>query len=301
MYDAAVIGGGPAGLTAALYLARFRLSVFLCDAGNSRAALIAKSHNQPFWAEGISGADLLDRMRGHLAKYPVDMLRAEVEGIRRLESGFEMSAGGVQVSVKGIVLATGVVNRRPSMSAADHSEALRRGLLRYCPICDGYEVINKKIAIVGHGKRLYGEANFLRNYTATITVFSETGSIDLSMDQRRGLEASGVEILDLPSESYILCDGALEIRLGAKARRFDSVYAAMGSDVRSQLAADLGAEVTDEGCLVVDEHQRTGVSGLYAAGDVVKGVDQIGHAIGQATVAATALRNELWERAHLLG
>jgi thioredoxin reductase (NADPH) len=134
MYDAAVIGGGPAGLTAALYLARFRLSVFLCDAGNSRAKLIPKSHNQPFWAQGISGADLLRRMRGHLAKYPVDGLRAEVEGIRRLESGFEVVVGGTRVGVKGIILAIGVVNRRPSMSGADHSEALRRSLLRYCPI-----------------------------------------------------------------------------------------------------------------------------------------------------------------------
>jgi len=97
-----------------------------------------------------------------------------------------------------------------------------------------------------------------------------------------------VEILDLRSESYTLCNGALEVRVGATARRFDSLYAAMGSEVRSHLAVVLGAEVTDEGCLVVDEHQRTSVSGLYAAGDVVKGVDQIGHAIGQATVAATA-------------
>jgi thioredoxin reductase len=80
--------------------------------------------------------------------------------------------------------------------------------------------MDKTIAIVGHGKGLYGEAMFLRSYTSTITVFSETSSIDLSAEQRRELEAAGMEILDLPAESYRLCDGALEVRLGATARRF---------------------------------------------------------------------------------
>ena len=94
MYDAAVIGGGSAGLTAALYLARFHLSVFLLDAGGSRAAIIPRTHNQPFWPEGISGADLLHRMRSHLPNYPIDIGRSEVEEIRLAHGGFELVVGG---------------------------------------------------------------------------------------------------------------------------------------------------------------------------------------------------------------
>jgi thioredoxin reductase (NADPH) len=296
MYDAAIIGGGPAGLTAALYLARFRLSVILCDAGNSRAALIPRTHNQPFWPDGISGTDLLKRMEDHLARYQVDWLRAEVEGIEPAQAGFEVLADGARVRAKAVILATGAIDRRPSMSDADHAAALRQGLLRYCPICDGYEVIGKAIGVLGEGTRLYGEAKFLRCYTSAVTAFSESGSLGLSDDQRRELTAMGILILDEPASAYRLGDGALEVRFGGRAIKFESVYAALGSEVRSRLAIELGAKVTEEGCLVIDAHQRTSVPGLYAAGDVVIGVDQIGHAIGQATVAATALRNDLCER-----
>jgi thioredoxin reductase (NADPH) len=299
MYDAAIIGGGPAGLTAALYLARFRLSVFLADAGGSRAALIAETHNQPFWPAGISGDDLLDRMRHHVAKYPVDILRTEVTEIRRTEGGFEIIAGG-QVRAKTIILATGVIDRRPRMSESDHSEALRQGLLRYCPICDGYAIIDRAIAVVGEGDRAYGEAKFLSSYTSRIAVFSESGPVGLSDDQCRDLSAMGIEIIDEPADSYQLRYRSLDVLFREGSRTFESIYAALGSRVQSGLAAGLGAKMSTEGCLIVDEHQRTSVPGLYAAGDVVIGVDQIGHAIGQAGVAATALRNDLCKREPLL-
>ena len=300
MYEAAVIGGGPAGLTAALYLARFRLSVCLADAGGSRAALIPETHNQPLWPAGISGADLLDRMRRHVAKYPVDMLRTEVTEVRRTESGFEIIAGGGRIHSETIILATGVIDRRPRMSELEHSEALRQGLLRYCPICDGYEITDRAIAIVGEGERLFGEAKFLRSYTSRIAVFAETGSVGLSDGQRGELTAMGIEIIGQPADGYRLSHRSLEVLFHEGGREFESLYAALGSVVQSRLAAALGAKLSDEGCLVVDGHQRTSVPGLYAAGDVVIGVDQIGHAVGQAVVAATALRNDLSKRAPAL-
>jgi thioredoxin reductase (NADPH) len=300
VYDAAIIGGGPAGLTAALYLARFHLSVFLADAGSSRAALIPKTHNQPFWPEGISGIDLLDRMRSHLAKYPVDIVRAQVEEIRQSQAGFEVLAGGGRAHSKTIVLATGVIDRRPRISDSDHAEAVQQGLLRYCPICDGYEITDRTIAVVGEGDRLYGEAKFLRSFTSTVAVFSETGSINLLESTRHELTAMGIEIIEEPVNGYRLRDRKLEVLFQERARKFESVYAALGSVMQSRLAAGLGAEISEDVCLVVDGHQRTSVPGLYAAGDVVRGVDQIGHAIGQAEVAATTLRNDLCRRAPLL-
>ena len=88
----------------------------------------------------------------------------------------------------------------------------------------------------------------------------------------------------------------LWLRFGETTKAFQSVYPALGSDVHVSLAADLGAAVTSEGCLQVDAHQRTSIAGLYAAGDVVIGLDQMSHAMGEAVVAATTIRNDLAAR-----
>jgi thioredoxin reductase (NADPH) len=300
MVDAIVIGGGPAGLTSALYLARFHLSVVLVDAGNSRAAIIPRSHNLPFWPEGISGVDLLHRMRAQIAAYPVATIDGAVQDLRRLATGFEVRTEGSTMVAKSVILATGVENRAPGLTERDHADAVQRGLLRYCPICDGYEVTDKQVAIVGEGDRLYAEAKFLRSYTRSVAICWESGALALSPKQRQALEAIGVQLIDDRLDQYFPRDGFMELRFGDVIRRFDTVYAAFGSNVRSTLAARLGADVGGEGCVRVDGHQRTSVPGLYAAGDVVLGVDQIGHAIGQAVVAATALRNDLNAHAPLL-
>lgn len=192
-----------------------------------------------------------------------------------------------------ILLATGVENHRPSMSDDEHSVALRNGLLRYCPICDGYEVTDKVVGVVGSGGRLLGEAKFLRSFSPDVTVFSENGSVDLSMEQRAELVSIGVRIIDDPVVRYWLPGRGIELLLGDDPLVFDTMYAALGSTVRSGIVASTGVDRTEEGCLFVDDHQRTSVPGLYAAGDVVVGVDQIAHAIGQASVAATAIRNDL--------
>ncbi|HEU4704691.1 MAG TPA: FAD-dependent oxidoreductase, partial [Sphingomicrobium sp.] len=94
-------------------------------------------------------------------------------------------------------------------------------------------------------------------------------------------------------------DGQLAFDTTEGRLRFDSVYPALGSRVRSELAAEAGARTSADGCLVVDAHQRTDVPGLFAAGDVVKGLDQISHAMGEGGVAATAIRNYLAELAPL--
>ncbi|UVC12569.1 NAD(P)/FAD-dependent oxidoreductase (plasmid) [Rhizobium sp. TH2] len=300
MVDALVIGGGPAGLTAALYLARFHLSVVLVDAGNSRAAMIPRSHNLPFWPEGISGVDLLRRMREQVVAYPVETIDGLLQDLRPLPAGFEARAEGSSILAKAVILATGVRNRAPSLTERDHADALQRGLLRYCPICDGYEITDKHVAIVGEGDHLYAEAKFLRSYTRSVAICSESGALAVSPTQRQALEAIDIEVIDDRVDQYSPRDGFMELRFGDVTRRFDAVYAAFGPNVRSTLAANVGADVSSEGCVRVDGHQRTSVPGLYAAGDVVLGVDQIGHAIGQAVVAATTLRNDLSDHALLL-
>jgi thioredoxin reductase (NADPH) len=296
MDDCAIIGAGPAGLTAALYLARFGLSVRLYDSGRSRAATIPCTRNAPGFPEGISGRDLLARMRDHALRYGVRHERSEVSRLARAEGGFRLNTGGGETAARSVLLATGIVNHRPQMPNDLHDEAVARGLIRYCPICDGFEVTDKRVAVIGTGDHGTREALFLRSYTRDLMLVSFEAESGLSPDCERQLDDAGVERLHGPCGGWAIEGDRIGFDTARGRVVVDSVYPAMGSLIRSELAVAAGARATDEGCLEVDDHQRTSVPGLFAAGDVVKGLDQISHAVGEAGVAATAIRNHLAEQ-----
>jgi thioredoxin reductase (NADPH) len=293
LLDCLIVGGGPAGLTAAIYLARFHLSVSVVDSGKSRAALIPLSRNHAGFPEGISGPDLLARMRRQAERYGVSLQNAEVSGLSLEADMFVADFGDRAVRARTVLLATGVTNRRPSMmDDRCHDQALARGLLRYCPICDAYEVTDKSIAVLGTGERGYKEALFLRSYSADVTLIAPEGAHQLTAVQQSDLAAAGIALLApctaiRPVGDRIALDSAHETRF------FDTLYPALGSDIHSGLGGAVGAARTEDGCLIVDAHQRTNVARLYAAGDVVLGLDQISHAMGEGSVAATTIRNDL--------
>lgn len=293
MLDCVVVGGGPAGLTAAIYLARFHLDVRVIDAGHSRAATIPMTRNHAGFPDGIAGADLLDRMRTQARLYGATLIQSEVTGLEAAADGLRVLIDGDVVATRSVLLATGVVNRRPPMPDDLHRTALARGLLRYCPICDGYEVTDRRVAVLGTGDHGMREALFLRGYTADVTLIAPDGKHDLAPAERALLTQCGVAMVDGPATAFTIDDETIALRTPGRDWRFDSLYPALGSDINSALAAHLGAARSDEGCLIVDAHQRTNVERLYAAGDVVKGLDQISHAMGEGGVAATTIRNDL--------
>lgn len=182
------------------------------------------------------------------------------------------------------------------MPSSLHDDAVGRGLLRYCPVCDGYEVTDKAVGVIGVGTRSAQEAIFLRSFTRHVTVVSCENQHHLNQTQISQLQEIGIKLEPGPVTSIEIADDFLVVNTPGARLRFASVYPALGSDVRSDLALRLGAGLSPEGCVTVDAHQRTTVGGLYAAGDVVHGLDQISHAMGQATVAATAIRNDLCEQ-----
>ncbi|VVT13019.1 Thioredoxin reductase [Sphingomonas sp. EC-HK361] len=296
MDDCIIIGAGPAGLTAAIYLARFHLSIRLFDCGSSRAALIPRSHNHAGYPAGIAGKDLLQRMLAQAELYGAVREEARVDAITSNGENFEVRVGDRVMPARAVLLATGVVNHRPDMDDALHDAALTRGLLRYCPICDGYEVTDKRVGVVGTGDHGMQEALFLRGYTADVTVIAPGAAHDLDEDCRRALDDAGIAHVDGPCGGWAIEGTRLAVDTAAGRMAFDSIYPALGSDIRSDLAVAAGARATEDGCLEVDAHQRTSVPGLYAAGDVVKGLDQISNAMGQAGVAATTIRNDLTKR-----
>ena len=171
--DCLIIGGGPAGLTAAIYLSRFHLDIMVVDGGKSRAAWIPTSHNHAGFPEGINGEELLRRMREQAQLYGTRIENGQVTKLEKGEDGGWVAEwGSGPVTAKSILLATGVTNRRPPMDMELHDDAMARGLIRYCPICDGYEVTDKSIAVIGTGERGVAETRFLRSYTADLTLVS---------------------------------------------------------------------------------------------------------------------------------
>ncbi len=293
-YDCLVVGGGPAGLTAAIYLARFHLSLKLVDAGRSRASLIPCTRNHAGFPDGISGEELIARMKAQACKYGASIATARVTRLDRIEGGFEAEWGEGPVTARTVLLATGVENRRPPMDEALHDEALARGLIRYCPICDGYEVTDRKVGVIGSGARGVAEAAFLRSYTADITLIAPDRAHGLAAEDRRTLGELGIRTVDGPCHAVAALENAIVVETPHGHHTFDSVYPALGSDVHSDLAAQIGVALsTETGCIIVDAHQRTNVPGVYAAGDVVLGLDQISHAMGGGGVAATTIRNDL--------
>jgi len=295
--DCAIIGAGPAGLTAAIYLARFHLTIRLFDCGSSRAAMIPRTHNHAGYPGGIPGLELLARMHQQARDYGATCEAATVTAIKRDGEEFIVRTDRSTLRARTVLLATGVVNHRPAgLEDALHDDALHRGLLRYCPICDGYEVTDRRVGVIGTGDHGMREALFLRGYTADVTLIAPESGHALDDACRDALDAGGIVQVDGPCGDYRIEGDRLVVRTATGELAFDSVYPALGSHIRSELAVAAGARASAQGCLEVDDHQRTSVPGLFAAGDVVKGLDQISHAMGEAGVAATTIRNLLAER-----
>ncbi|WP_375160702.1 NAD(P)/FAD-dependent oxidoreductase [Bradyrhizobium sp. RDT46] len=292
-FDCLIIGGGPAGLMAAIYLARFRRSVCVVDAGASRAALIPRSHNVPGFVHGLSGAELIERMSAQLDELAVTRVAAEVTGLRRHEDGFQASWNGEAHAAATVILASGIVDTHPPFR--EWRAAVADEVLRYCPICDGFEATGRRIGIVGPLPRAAGKALFLRGYSRDVTLLATGPDDDRSATSE--LTEAGVEVVFAPDLHLGRSgEGVAAVFAGGRTLQFDTVYPAMGAEVRSQLAVSLGAAHVEEGCLKVDDHQRTSVRGLYGIGDVVTDLHQISVAFGHAAVAACNIHHSLPRR-----
>jgi thioredoxin reductase (NADPH) len=296
MLDCLVVGGGPAGLIAAIYLARFHRSVRVVDAGGSRASLIPTSHNYPGFPDGISGRELLVRLREQARRYGAQLTPGEVDHLERTPSAiFAARAGPESIESRTVLLATGAMDVEPSLP--NITDAIRTGLVRHCPICDGFEVTGKRVAVIGRGVKGANEARFLRHYTDKLTLFTIGTPHEIGDEDRRSLEACGIDVVDDMLAEVCTQDGAivgLQTRSG-RMYSFDSLYSALGTRVRSDLARVLGADCDATGQVIVNDKLRTTIAGAYAAGDVANDLNQIAVGAGHAAIAATCIHNLLRE------
>lgn len=291
--DCLIVGAGPAGLTAAIYLARYRRRIVLVDAGQSRAALIPITHNYPGFPQGIAGVDLLMRLREQAVRYGADIRLGTVTALCNRGGTFIANLDNGRVVSSTAVLATGVIDQRPDFP--NLHEATLIGLVRWCPICDGYEVIDQDIALLASAREGFRHALFLRTYTRRLTLFLQPGDDALDNEQRQQITQAGIRLVEEPIAQIRRLNGQrIALRLaGGDELSFDTVYPMLGCKARTDLAKSLGARADSNGELWVDARQRTSVPGLYAAGDVVNALNQMSVGIGHAAIAATAIHNAL--------
>lgn len=297
--DALVIGAGPAGLTAALYLARYRRPVRVVHDGLSRALGAPMAWNVPGFHEGIAGADLVERLTRQAERYGARIERGRVGRLSARGDGlFEAELdGGGRIVARGLILATGVVTNEADLSSGDHAEAVRSGALRYCPICDGYEHRGRRIAVLGSDLHGAAEAMFLRQYTDDVTLIAKW-KVALTPDQRAELEASGIRIEERQLLRLAHRAGKISVDLAGSDTPlvFDTLYPALGSEPRSELLEGLGLASDAKRCLPDDAFAEPLMPGVYGAGDVLEGLDQISTATGHGAAAATRLHNWLRTR-----
>jgi thioredoxin reductase (NADPH) len=289
MLDTVIIGAGPAGLTAANYLARFHRRAIVIDGGASRARWIPESHNIPAFAQGIGGTQLLSQLRQQALRYGAEIRSGHVDRISRRHEGFRVHIGAEELDAHFVLLGTGVQDHLPEIAGAE--EALLRSVLRICPICDAFEATGKRIAVVGSGKHGDREAQFLRTYSERVTLVHIGGAREPGCDQV--LRDAGIAILESQIADLQVTDDRLSVRTANGLRYFDVFYSALGCKPMTELARPLGATVDEHGALQVNEHQQTSVAGIYAAGDLVRGLNQVVVAAAEAAIAATDIHNKL--------
>ena len=292
--DVLVIGAGPAGLTAAIYLGRYRRRFRVIESHESRAAWIPRSHNLPGFPDGVGGVELLERLRVQAERYGAVVQRGRVERLEIVGGLFLASLeGGEILAARKVLLATGVVDNEPMLEA--FRDRVLAGVVRICPICDGYEAEGRDIAVMGDGDKALREALYLKTWSSRLTVIHLGGASTLGAEARARLVAEGIDLIETPVEAVQVGeDGVAAFDLGkGRVRRFDLVYSALGATPRAALAWRLGANKDPAGCLQVGAHQETSVPGLYAAGDLVRGLNQIAVAEAEAAIAATDIHNRL--------
>src|SRR5690606_37178229 len=289
MIDVAIVGGGPAALTAALYLRRFHRSCVVFDTGESRARWIPESNNCPGFPGGVGRRELLQRLRRQAGSVQVPFERLRVDRIAAADDGFDEDAGGRRWQARMVMIATGLRDRLPGPWG---EEALACGALRLCPISDAFEASDAHIGVYGHSRDIGSHAGFLRAFSRRVSALPYDGGD--GGEDGAAARAAGVRWL-----------GAGELEFDGERCRYrgdgetlepDTVYSFLGFTT-SVPTDGLDLRRTDGGEILVDRHQQTRTPGLYAIGDVVGGLNQIAVAVGQAAAAATHAHGQLPELA----
>ena len=288
-FDVAVVGGGPAGLSAALWSARYRRSVLLVDGGRPRNRSTAATHGY-LCLDGAPPANLAERALADVLAYP-EVTRAEnadVVDVVAADGLFELGlADGRRVRALRLVLATGVVDVIPEI---DQFEEFYGTAVFTCPTCDGYEAQGKRVVAIGDHDRISGFALGLLDWASSVALIVEPDAAPVRSGETDKVVAAGVEVIRGKALSLEGNDGVLRaVRLTNGSRvDCDVVFCTVRNAQRSELAARLGCAMSDEGCVLVDSDGQTSVRHVWAAGDMTPGPQLVQVAAAEGALAGIA-------------
>ncbi len=295
--DAVVVGGGPSGLAAASWLARFRRRVVVVDSGEHRADRVEQSHGY-LGRDPQTPRDLLARGREEVLAYPNASIVGDVvtAARRRPDGSFDVTLrdGGRLVTHK-LVLACGVVDAKPDVPGLEEHYGAS---VFHCPACDGYEARDQDVVALGWSENLVGFAATLLGWARSVTVVTAGERFRGDDACRTLLDRHGIELV----EERV---AALEGRRGdLRAARLESgrvlpcsmVFFSVAHEPRTDLPRALGCELDDEGYVVVNDCGMTSVDGVYAAGDLVPGLQLTAIAVAKGVVAGVGCAQSFFGR-----
>jgi thioredoxin reductase len=286
--DVVVVGGGPAGLAAASWIARYRRSVVVVDSGEYRSRMVERSHGY-LGRDPQTPLDLISRGRDEVLAYPTAQIRpGRVTGIeRRDDELFEVSLDSGSLLAHRVLLATGVRDAFPDVDGFDEHYGAS---VFHCPACDGYEARDRDVVALGWDPQLVGFSATLKNWAGSVTVVTNGRRFAGDEACRVQMADNEVDLVEEDALSFVGGRGALEgVRLqSGRVLPASLVFFSVAHHPRVDLGVSLGCELDDEGYLQVDDEGQTTVPGVYAAGDCVPGLQLVQVAAGQGVVAGVA-------------
>jgi thioredoxin reductase (NADPH) len=294
-YEIAVVGGGPAGLTTALYGARLGHETVLIDRGGGRAAMMADTHNVIGVTEEVSGNELLATGREQVESYGGTFERGFVTDVERTDGGrFRLSTSDSEILADRVVLATGFSDERPDPPLPRNAKGLH-----WCLHCDAYMFVDEPVYVMGHGEAAAHVAMIMLNMTDDVDLLTRGAEPTWSDETAAQLEAHPVDVVhedvagveNDPDTGWL---EAMEFEDGTR-REYRGGFPMYGSDYNTALAEGLGCDLTDGGEIDVDDHGRTSEDGVFAVGDITPGHNQVPVAMGQGAKAGIAIHKEIRE------